>query len=194
MAFRLPVGYTALVAAVLLLALRAAEESAVLRGLPWGALLMVCGVATLVAFVEKAGGLELMSALIARLSTPATVNGVVAFVTGLISTWSSTSGVVLPAFLPTVPSLVAKLGGGDPLAVSLSINVGSSLVDVSPLSTLGALCISALAETQHRSRPLPAAHGLGPLHGGRGRALLSALRRAPRGVLAVAQAIVKGDS
>ena len=41
---------------MLLLALRAADESAVLKGLPWGALLMVCGVATLVAFVEKAGG------------------------------------------------------------------------------------------------------------------------------------------
>jgi hypothetical protein len=96
--------------------------------------------------VEMAGGLDLMSALFARLSTPATVNGTVAFVTGLISTWSSTSGVVLPAFLPTVPALVERLGGGDPLAVSLSINVGSSLVDVSPLSTLGALCISALAD------------------------------------------------
>jgi Na+/H+ antiporter NhaD/arsenite permease-like protein len=145
-AFRLPVGYSALVAAVLLLALGAADESAVLLRLPWGALLMVCGVATLVALVEKAGGLDLMSALIARLSTPGTVNGVVAFVTGVISTWSSTSGVVLPAFLPTVPGLVERLGGGDPLAVSLSINVGSALVDVSPLSTLGALCISALAD------------------------------------------------
>jgi Na+/H+ antiporter NhaD/arsenite permease-like protein len=145
-AFRLPVGYSALVAILLLLALRAADEAAALQRLPWGALLMVCGVATLVALVEKAGGLELMSALIARLSTPATVNGTVAFVTGLISTWSSTSGVVLPAFLPTVPGLVERLGGGDPLAVSLSINVGSSLVDVSPLSTLGALCISALAD------------------------------------------------
>jgi Na+/H+ antiporter NhaD/arsenite permease-like protein len=145
-AFRLPVGYSALVAAVLLLTLRLADEAAALQRLPWGALLMVCGVATLVALVEKAGGLDLMSALIARLSTPATVNGVVAFVTGLISTWSSTSGVVLPAFLPTVPGLVERLGGGDPLAVSLSINVGSSLVDVSPLSTLGALCISALAD------------------------------------------------
>lgn len=143
--FRLPVGYSALVAAVLLLALRAADEAAALQRLPWGALVMVCGVATLVAQVERAGGLDLMSALIARFSTPATVNGTVAFVTGLISTWSSTSGVVLPAFLPTVPGLVERLGGGDPLAVSLSINVGSSLVDVSPLSTLGALCVSALA-------------------------------------------------
>ena len=60
---------------------------------------------------------------------------VVAFVTGLISSWSSTTGVVLPTFLPAVPGLVAKVGGGDLLAVALSINVGGSLVDVSPLST-----------------------------------------------------------
>jgi len=38
------------------------------------------------------------------------------------------------------------VGGGDPLAVALSINVGSSLVDVSPLSTLGALCVAAVVD------------------------------------------------
>jgi hypothetical protein len=54
--------------------------------------------------------------------------------------------VVLPAFLPTVPGLLARLGGGDALALSLSINVGSSLVDVSPLSTLGALCVAAVED------------------------------------------------
>jgi di/tricarboxylate transporter len=131
---------------VVLFALRAADESAALRRVPWGAVVMVCGVATLVALAEKAGGIDSMSALIARLSTPVTVYGVVAFVTGLISTWSSTSGVVLPAFLPTVPSLVERLQGGDPLAVSLSINVGSALVDVSPLSTIGALCVGAVED------------------------------------------------
>jgi len=67
-------------------------------------------------------------------------------VTGAISTYSSTSGVVLPAFLPTVSELVAKVGGGNPLAVALSINIGSSLVDVSPLSTIGALCVAAIAD------------------------------------------------
>jgi hypothetical protein len=41
-----------------------------------------------------------------------------------------------------VPGLVRDTGGGDPLAVALSINVGSALVDVSPLSTLGALCVA----------------------------------------------------
>ena len=79
-------------------------------------------------------------------ASPASVNGAIAFVTGAISTYSSTSGVVLPAFLPTVPKLVASVGGGDPLAIALSINVGSSLVDVSPLSTLGALCVAAVPD------------------------------------------------
>jgi Na+/H+ antiporter NhaD/arsenite permease-like protein len=147
-AFRLPVGFSAFAAAVVLFALRAADETGALRRVPWGAIVMVCGVATLVALAEKAGGIDSMSALIARLSTPTTVYGVVAFVTGVISTWSSTSGVVLPAFLPTVPSLVDRLAGGDPLAVSLSINVGSALVDVSPLSTIGALCVGALEDAE----------------------------------------------
>jgi hypothetical protein len=76
---------------------------------------------------------------------------VIALVTGLVSTYSSTVGVVLPTFLPMVPSLVRQVGGGDPVAVAISINIGSALVDVSPLSTLGALCLAAIADrTQSR--------------------------------------------
>jgi hypothetical protein len=90
----------------------------------------------------------LFTALLARLATPDTLYGVIAFVTGAISSASSTSGVVLPTFLPTAPGLVARVGGGDPLAVALSINVGSSLVDVSPLSTIGAICVAALAHPE----------------------------------------------
>jgi Na+/H+ antiporter NhaD/arsenite permease-like protein len=147
-AFRLPVGLSALVAVVVLLASRAADEAKTLRAAPWAAVLMVSGMSTLVALVEKTGGIDLFSGLLARLSTPGTVNGAMAFVTGVISTWSSTSGVVLPAFLPTVPGVLSRLGGGDPLALALSINVGSSLVDVSPLSTLGALCVAAVEDPQ----------------------------------------------
>ena len=88
----------------------------------------------------------MFTALLAKAASPDSVNGVIAFVTGAISTYSSTSGVVLPAFLPTVPKLVASVGGGDALAIALSINVGSSLVDVSPLSTLGALCVAAVPD------------------------------------------------
>jgi hypothetical protein len=48
----------------------------------------------------------------------------------------------MPAFLAMVPGLLAQLGSANPVALVSSINVGSHLVDVSPLSTLGALCLT----------------------------------------------------
>ena len=143
-AFHLSLGLSAFLAATILFAASSVDEGTAVKRVPWGVIMMVCGVTVLIALLEQTGGMDLFTTLLARLASPASVNGVIAFVTGLISTWSSTSGVVLPAFLPTVPGVVAKLGGGDPLAVALSINVGSALVDVSPLSTLGALCVAAV--------------------------------------------------
>jgi di/tricarboxylate transporter len=146
-AFGLNPGLSALVGAVLLFATRSAEENAAFARVPWGVIMMVCGVATLIAVLETTGGMALFTAVLARFATPRSINGVIAFVTGAISLYSSTSGVVLPAFLPAVPGLVQKVGGGDPLAVALSVNVGSSLVDVSPLSTLGALCLATVTDS-----------------------------------------------
>lgn len=141
--FKLNLGMSAFGATAILLLARAADEAAAIRKVPWGVILMVSGVSLLISLLEKTGGMDLFTTLLARMATPTTLNGVIAFVTGAISTYSSTSGVVLPAFLPTAATLVEKVGGGDPLAVALSINVGSALVDVSPLSTLGALCVAA---------------------------------------------------
>jgi di/tricarboxylate transporter len=144
--FRLHPGLCAFLAAVLLLGTRTADEGRAIARVPWSAILMVTGVSTLVVLLETTGGMTLFTDLLARLASPRTLDGVIAFVTGAISLYSSTSGVVLPAFLPTASGLVQKVGGGDPLAVTLSINVGSSLVDVSPLSTIGALCIAAVSD------------------------------------------------
>ena len=141
---RLHPGLAAIAAATILILLRAAEERDVIGRIPLDIILMVTGVTMLVAVMDRTGGMNLFTGMIARIATPATLNGVIALVTGVISTYSSTSGVVLPAFLPMVPGLVRDTGGGDPLAVAISINVGSALVDVSPLSTLGALCVATV--------------------------------------------------
>jgi hypothetical protein len=93
-----------------------------------------------------------MVSLIARISTRSTVTGVVALIVGLISVYSSTSGVVLPAFLPTVPGLAHQLGMTSALGIANAMNVGGHLVDVSPLSTIGALCLAGV--TSEDSRPL----------------------------------------
>jgi di/tricarboxylate transporter len=144
--FQLNVGLSAFAAAALLVVAGTADEAAAFRRLPWGVIIMVSGVTVLINVLEKTGGMDLFSALLASIAAPASINGTIAFVTGLISSWSSTSGVVLPAFLPTVPGLIERVGGGDALAAALSINVGSSMVDVSPLSTLGALCVATVLD------------------------------------------------
>ena len=144
--FALPIGLSAFAAAAVIIIAGVSDETGAIRRMPWPAIVMVCGVTMLVALVERTGGMDVFTSLLAKLARPSTINGVIALVTGLISTYSSTSAVVLPTFLPTVPGLVQQVGGGDPLAVALSINVGASIVDVSPLSTLGALCVAAVAD------------------------------------------------
>jgi len=138
----------AMAGAVVLVILRVADDAPSIKSLPWGTILMVCGVTVLIALLERTGGMDMFVSLLARVSSRKSVTGVTALLTGAISVYSSTSGVVLPAFLPTVSGLVAKLGGGDVLAIASSINVGSHLVDVSPLSTTGALCIAAAPATE----------------------------------------------
>ena len=142
-AFGLNVGMGAFMAAAFLTLTRSSDENAALKSMPWNAIMMVSGVTVLVAIVEQTGGMDLFTRILASLSNETSVTGVIAFVTGIISVYSSSSGVVLPAFIPTIPGLIEQLGGGDPIAIAASINVGAHLVDASPLSTLGALCIAS---------------------------------------------------
>jgi len=146
-AFDMQVGMAALTGATILSLAGAADEKETIKRMPWNVVLMVCGVTVLIGVLERTQGMALFTDLLARVSTPATVTAVIAFVTGIVSVYSSTSGVVLPAFLPTVPGLVERLGGGDALAIASSMNVGGHLVDLSPLSTIGALCLAALPAT-----------------------------------------------
>jgi di/tricarboxylate transporter len=150
--FRVHVGMGALAVAVVLTLVKATVEKPAMQAIPWGVLVMVSGVTVLTSLLEKTRGIDLFTTLMARFATHRTVTGLIALVTGLVSVYSSTSGVVLPAFLPSVPGLVSKLGGGDPLAIASSILIGGHLVDVSPLSTIGALCVASAPRSADRSR------------------------------------------
>jgi di/tricarboxylate transporter len=143
--FSANIGMAAFAGAVILATLRVADHDQAIRRMPWTPILMVSGVSVLVALLEKTRGLDLFTDLLSRIATTGTLTGVIAFVTGVISVYSSTSGVVLPAFLPTVPGLIARLGG-DAYSVASSMNVGAHLVDMSPLSTTGAMCLAGISD------------------------------------------------
>jgi Na+/H+ antiporter NhaD/arsenite permease-like protein len=150
--FGLPIGFGALLAGMILTLTGAAREDKALAAVPWPVILLVCGVTTLVGMMEKLGGLDLFSSWIAQVATPGNSTAVMGFVSGIVSAYSSTSGVVLPAFLPMAQKLVQQMGGGEVGAIVASINLGSHLVDVSPLSTIGAMCIAAAPEGVDRER------------------------------------------
>ena len=144
--FSIEVGMAAIIIAAVLILLRTVDEGAAIKRMPWGVILMVTGVTVLITMMRETQGLDLIVNGIASISTPATVNPIVAFIAGLISVYSSTSGVVLPAFLPMVPSLAEQLGGIEPLNIAWSMAVSASLVDLSSLSTVGALYMASAAE------------------------------------------------
>ncbi|HEV2668967.1 MAG TPA: SLC13 family permease, partial [Blastocatellia bacterium] len=56
---KLNLGLSAIAAATLLVASRAADETSIVKNAPWGVILMVSGVSLLIALLEKTGGMEL---------------------------------------------------------------------------------------------------------------------------------------
>jgi di/tricarboxylate transporter len=146
------VGMGAFLGAAVLVLSKSADDGEAIKRMPWRVIVMVCGVTVLIALVERAQGIDLLVGLVAKVASPQSVTFIVALMTGLVSVYSSTSGVVLPAFLPMVPGLAAALPGASAIAIASSMNIGGHLVDVSPLSTIGALCLAGAPADE--SRPL----------------------------------------
>lgn len=144
------VGMGAFACAVLLAVTGLADDSEAVKRMPWTVILMVCGVNVLTGLLEKTGGTRLFADLVVTISTTQTAPAILGFVAAIVSVYSSTSGVVLPAFLPMVKDVVQDLPGSDPLALALAVIVAGHLVDSSPLSTIGALCIAGAGPGENR--------------------------------------------
>jgi hypothetical protein len=141
--FKIPISLGAFAAIAFLSLMSMADTEESIKAIPWSAIILVTGVTVLIGLMEKTGGLDLATTAIAEYSSINNINSVLALITGIISAYSSSSGVVMPAFIPLIPGIIEKLGGGDPIRMLISISVGSHLVDVSPLSTLGAIVIAS---------------------------------------------------
>ena len=145
------VGAIAFLLSTLLLIFNAGDSKAAVKSIPWSVIIMVGGMGILIDVMDKAGGLNALVGMIAKISNPVSINGILALITGVISAYSSSSGVVMPMFLPLVPGLIEQVGGNAVSMIS-SINVGSHMVDTSPLSLFGAVCIACAAETEDKGK------------------------------------------
>ena len=80
--FGVNVGMGAFLAATVLVLSDAGDDREAIKRMPWGVIVMVCGVTVLIALLERAQGISLIGSLLARLSTADSVTAVVAFLTG----------------------------------------------------------------------------------------------------------------
>lgn len=150
--FKVDIGLGGFLVGTVLSLLGAADEEKAFKAMPWGAILMVTGVTVLIQLMSKIGGMDLFATIMAKMSTPYTATLVVGFWSAVVSAYASTIGVILPAFVPMAPDLLAKIGGTDLLALLSSIILSGHVTDVSPLSTLGAIFIANAAEDQDRKK------------------------------------------
>lgn len=146
------VGSVAFMLSCVLMLAGSGDSKKAIKVMPWGVIMMVCGVTVLIEVMDKSGGLKALVQMIGAVSNPVTVNAWLGLITGIISAYSSSSGVVMPMFLPMVPGLIKEIGGGNPIALISSINIGAHLVDTSPLSTLGALCIACAGDHEDKAK------------------------------------------
>ena len=156
--FKWDVGYTALLFAVILSLFNCADEQEAMKKQPWFTMFMLVGVMVLVEVAGSTGGLDYAVTAIASFSTTTTISTIFGFINGFVSIYSGSSAVVMPTFIPLIPGLVAKLGVVGADAVDMARNliytscVSAHLVDASPLSLLGALCIAAAPEWEDRNK------------------------------------------
>jgi di/tricarboxylate transporter len=150
--FKVDIGFFGFLVGTVLVLLGAADEEKAFKAMPWSAIMMVTGVTVLINLMSKIGGMALFAEIMAKQSSPYTVTLVAGFWSGLISAYASTIGVILPAFVPMAPDLLAKIGGTDLLGLLSSIILCGHVTDVSPLSTLGAIFIANATEDQDRKK------------------------------------------
>lgn len=130
-------------AALLILIPGVVDEKKAISGISWGTLVLVGGMGILISTVDAVGGIDLLSDVLSSIMTIGTAPAIVSAMSSLLSLVSSTTGVVMPTFIPTMPGVVEALGGGNAAELAYAVTLGASQTAISPLSTGGALILAA---------------------------------------------------
>ena len=142
--FKLDTGLFAFCAAAVLILLGCADEKKAIKGIPWGTLVMICGVGVLVNVIDNFGGITLVSDFLSSLMTEGTAAPILGATSGILSWVSSTTGVVMPTLYPIAAQICEQFGSGVSYVELISaITATSFAAAISPLSTGGAIIMSS---------------------------------------------------
>ncbi|RSN29115.1 C4-dicarboxylate ABC transporter [Amycolatopsis sp. WAC 04169] len=121
-----------------------------LKEIDWSTVLLVGGIITYVGVLQKIGAVDLLGDLASGPSAPIFAALVICAVSGLVSAFASTTGI-LAALVPLAIPLVQH-GDLPGWALICALAVCSSIVDISPFSTVGAALVATTVDPEARPR------------------------------------------
>jgi di/tricarboxylate transporter len=152
--FQMDIGFGAFLVGTVLVFLKAGDEEKSIKAMPLGAIIMVTGVTVMITIMTKLGGMALFASLIAKFSSASTITLVTGIVSGVISAFASTTGVIMPTFIPMAPILLKEVGASSDQMLPLisTIVACGFVVDMSPLSTSGAIYLANAHPSEDKNR------------------------------------------
>jgi len=141
--FSVNVGLISLAVSVVLTLFKAADEGAALKKVPWGTLIMIIGVGILISMVTKLGGISLLSKWLQAIASAKTAAAIMGVLAGVMSWFSSASGVVMPTLFPAGAEMAANMTGVDAMSIMVAVGIGAHMAAMSPVSSCGGLTLAA---------------------------------------------------
>jgi Na+/H+ antiporter NhaD/arsenite permease-like protein len=146
--FGIDVGVASILIALVLIVVNVDVQKPAVESMPWSAIILVTGIVTYVGMLEAIGALDELQSGIAELGNGSLAALVTGYVVALVSAFASTTGtlgVISPLVTPiAVDPLLTPIG------VITALSISSSVVDVSPMSTSGALLMASAQPKDER--------------------------------------------
>jgi di/tricarboxylate transporter len=144
--FSLNIGFLALAAAVALQIAFPRQSAAAERRIAWDVILLVCGIVTYVAVLQRYGTVGLIGTGIAALHSPSLAALLICAAAAITSAFASSAGILGAMMLLAAPFVAA---GSTPAAgLLIALAISATVVDSSPFSTAGALVVANAREDE----------------------------------------------
>lgn len=151
---KVDIGLIASLFSVIALLLKLGDERKAMATVPWGTLIMICGVGMLISVAIKAGTIDILASWIGTSIPPIMVPVVFGAVAAFMSIFSSTLGVVTPALFPMVLPIAQNMGI-EPMILFIAIVAGAQATSISPFSSGGSLILGSCSNEKSRASLFP---------------------------------------
>ena len=139
--FKLDIGFVSITIGLLLTCIAPNLQKRALSQVSWPEIMLIVGVSTYVGVLEKMGTIDFVGHSVAGLTSPLVAALLLCFVGAVVSAFAS-STAVLGSLIPLAVPFLQQGSGVSAIGFIAAMAVASTIVDVSPFSTNGALVLA----------------------------------------------------